>query len=340
MWDVFTTIIDVISPVRDHIVFAGVWYVVNHMEERIWEIDAKSLDWLAAFCGNDFFPYLTFVTTHWDCVNNSYYQKLERRLGQRKQQWKHFLNGGAKTYQHGKLYEDDGTEQNKTLDYQLDDERLSLQAWKMVSRHCQQLPASIPRVLQELIERTSLERITAARVLRPIMSVPPAKALCLDNRLETRPHQDQRPRHSLAEKLFQGQVSIQSQGSTECELDQTNPSPVDEESSSNENPNVFSVGIEAVGEAVGETVSRVSKDKTYTSNIRSGDGLSTSAWPNPLSVVDFLIAHGQPHTIAARSRLADDWNIHAGPNGSQVQNHALLREGKRRVDANGGKWLC
>jgi hypothetical protein len=90
---------DVIDKVRDHAIFAGVWYVIDNRPPRDTAFEAKLSDWLASFCGESFFPYVTFVTTHWGCSDPRDLEGHKKRLASRKEQWKPFIDGGAETYQ-------------------------------------------------------------------------------------------------------------------------------------------------------------------------------------------------------------------------------------------------
>lgn len=65
--------------------------------------DAKFCKFLSALCGEKFFPYVTFVTKHWDYAASERLKSLETQLKKRTERWRKFLNKGAMTYEHGKI---------------------------------------------------------------------------------------------------------------------------------------------------------------------------------------------------------------------------------------------
>ena len=166
-WDVFLKIMDCVDVIRENAIFVGVWYVIDNRLPRHTKFEAKLHDWLAAFCGEHFFPNITFVTTHWGCTDSRDLGEYNKRLANRKERWKPFLDKGAKTYQHGKLYFN-GEETDQTLSWHNSKEELCAQAKQMVSRHCQHLPSGMPQIIQELNEKLKTrENTAAANVFRP-----------------------------------------------------------------------------------------------------------------------------------------------------------------------------
>jgi len=51
-------------------------------------IETKFVGWLVAFCGEDYFPYITFATTHWSCIVDQQLAQYQYKLEQRKIKWK------------------------------------------------------------------------------------------------------------------------------------------------------------------------------------------------------------------------------------------------------------
>lgn len=62
-WQVFCEIMKIVQDLHNHAVF-GVWYLFDNTR-RGEQLDKTLLSWLAAFCGNAFYPSLTIVTTFW-----------------------------------------------------------------------------------------------------------------------------------------------------------------------------------------------------------------------------------------------------------------------------------
>jgi hypothetical protein len=167
-WEIFCDIVDILDQIRGHAVISGVWFVVNNLTPRRSRgFDGRLYTWLAQFCGDGFFPHLTFVTTFWEAHDESQLQSHNTRLrGRMGQEWASFLSHGARSHQFGKRYVN-GVEIEETLSWHTDTGELSAQAREMVTLYCQDAPTIEPRILQQLNENTPRDFTTAAQVFRP-----------------------------------------------------------------------------------------------------------------------------------------------------------------------------
>ncbi|KAH9216702.1 hypothetical protein DL95DRAFT_117241 [Leptodontidium sp. 2 PMI_412] len=158
-------IVRLIDDIRAHISMVGVWYVVDNTAARSPSIEGKLIEWLTAFCGEDYYSSITFVTTHWEFSEAQVLAEWEEMLQRRKLVWARFLDGGAETYQHGKIYGDnEETSQIPTLSWRNDKPTLCTNARDMLLRRCQDANHTLPRIIQELNEGRTAVETTAAKV--------------------------------------------------------------------------------------------------------------------------------------------------------------------------------
>lgn len=158
-------IVRLIDDIRAHINMVGVWYVVDNTAAHSPSIEGKLIEWLAAFCGEDYYSNITFVTTHWEFSEAQVLAEWEEMLERRKSVWARFLDRGAETYQHGKIYGDnEETSQVPTLSWRNDKPTLCANARDMLLRRCQDANHTLPRIIQELNEGRTAVETTAAKV--------------------------------------------------------------------------------------------------------------------------------------------------------------------------------
>jgi hypothetical protein len=130
-------------------------------------------NWPAKFCRSDFFLNLTFVTTFWDYTDALEGEALNSRLARRQELWREFLDGGATTYQHGKVYDKHGEETEGVLSWYGPRDTLVSQGKAMLSRVCRDSPTVQPKVVRELSGGSSCENVSAANVFCPAPATPP-----------------------------------------------------------------------------------------------------------------------------------------------------------------------
>lgn len=102
--EAFRAIVRGIQTIRRNARIVGVLYVTKISHSRVETIDHKLLNFIQSFCGDDYIPHITFITTHWtaslDWEKTTYNAKL-RNL---QLLWDKYLVKGAKLYQHGREY--------------------------------------------------------------------------------------------------------------------------------------------------------------------------------------------------------------------------------------------
>ncbi|RHZ67324.1 uncharacterized protein CDV56_106958 [Aspergillus thermomutatus] len=106
-WDVFHRLMTAMSVVERYVEFRGVLYVDSMEENRVTPATEKILTWLWLFCGQDYMPNVTIVTTRWDGLDVDGIQSKMSRV----ERWQaegllqRFFSHGASIYHHGLVME-------------------------------------------------------------------------------------------------------------------------------------------------------------------------------------------------------------------------------------------
>lgn len=123
-WDVFYRLMTAMSIVHSYAEFRGVLYVDDIKENRVTPAAHQMLTWLSLFCGQDYMPNVTIVTTRWDGLDqDGIKDKLSRfEKWQEQELFKRFHNNGngANIYHHGLIKE---SGQYRTLHIKRDSEK-------------------------------------------------------------------------------------------------------------------------------------------------------------------------------------------------------------------------
>ncbi|KIW98884.1 uncharacterized protein Z519_00547 [Cladophialophora bantiana CBS 173.52] len=326
-WDTFSKIMEMIEEIRGIATIVGVWYVVDNSRPRDEAFERTLRSWLAAFCGEEFFPYLTIITTFWDCRTRQDTEKLEKRLQQRKQLWSPFLDHGAKTYEHGKVYEN-GVARGQFLSWEHQQSELATQARSVVARVCHELPSVQPRLFRELGENSSYENTTAANVLRQARSPPSAGR---DVPGENSERQSARNTSSAdwSQKPSQSQAQPNNQQPSENQHQHTHMPQQSRGQSQQNNGNLnssdwvgplFRIGLHFLEQGIQAGYSPGASSAPGGFTHRSSDGFNSK-----VSLVDFLNERGQDSSLGAREVLAQKFNIKGSP-GSPKWNGDILRK--------------
>lgn len=149
--------------VGDSVDFAGILYV-HAMGTTLSTGASMLLRWLDAFCGPEYYPRVTFITTMWDAFSTSGVQTQNRLLPQWEQQWNNFIQGGSRVYHHGKFY-DGGATTDRILDVDTDSQERQCQVWKMISQYHGSFHPLVPLVVKELRQGLAIEDTKAGNVL-------------------------------------------------------------------------------------------------------------------------------------------------------------------------------
>ncbi|KAG2002839.1 hypothetical protein GB937_009489 [Aspergillus fischeri] len=140
-WDVFHRLMTAMSVVERYVKFRGVLYVDSMEENRVTPATEKILTWLWLFCGQDYMPNVTVVTTRWDGLDAD---GIETKMA-RVEKWRaegllqRFFEHGASIYHHGLVMEGGNY---KTLHIERQAERRGVLARDAITALYQHPPAS------------------------------------------------------------------------------------------------------------------------------------------------------------------------------------------------------
>ncbi|KAL4733485.1 hypothetical protein BDV11DRAFT_175654 [Aspergillus similis] len=128
-----------------------------------------ALEFLEHFCGLEYSPYITFVTTMWDeCNRERAMRRHDENVQQIKErQWAPFIARGAEVYHHGRVYEN-GEPMLANLD--IEDQAAERRSYvrDMIGRvYSKDKEYTVPPlIVQELRAHASLPATTAGRYLQ------------------------------------------------------------------------------------------------------------------------------------------------------------------------------
>jgi hypothetical protein len=105
-WDIFYRLMTAMSVVQSYVQFRGVLYVNSFQGNRITPGAEKILKWLSLFCGLEYMPNVTIVTTMWDGLDADGIEEKLARIAQ----WEDgllnpLIKNGASFYHHGLIQE-------------------------------------------------------------------------------------------------------------------------------------------------------------------------------------------------------------------------------------------
>lgn len=160
---IFRNIVALLQLVGNSVEFAGILYV-HAIGTTLSTGSSMLLTWLEAFCGPDYYPRVTFVTTMWDELGLRGVQTQNRLLPQWMEKWDKFIQGGSRAYHHGKFY-DNGIATDRILDVEKDSEERKRQVWAMISRYHRHDDCLVPQVVDELRSGLAIEYTTAGHAL-------------------------------------------------------------------------------------------------------------------------------------------------------------------------------
>lgn len=95
-----------LDATKDSVTYSGVLYI--HPATVQFSNDCqRALEFLEHFCGLEYSPYITFVTTMWDeCTQERAMRRHDDNVKQIKEKkWAPFIHRGAQVYHHGRVYE-------------------------------------------------------------------------------------------------------------------------------------------------------------------------------------------------------------------------------------------
>lgn len=301
----FLLIANMINNLRAHITLQGVWYVINNSLPPDTRFDVELLNWLSAFCGKEYYPYITIVTTHWGCTLQKEFSYLTMNFKDWKHVWEGILSTDIETYQHGKRYNRFGGEMDQvpTLSWHTDKTALRENAREMVRRRCGVVHDVQPRFVSELNEGKEIGDTTAAKALRPLTPTPSSTST-------SHPPPPPPPPPAAAKS--------------------NPPQPTPDSSFWGWLGN--NIGIELNHHGISLRFGPMTTNFGFpspSSSSSSKTNVFPSAGgfrPDPNSVVDAFKARGMDSSLAARTQWASQYSVDSGfPAGSAEQNRAILR---------------
>ncbi|OAP63928.1 hypothetical protein AYL99_03155 [Fonsecaea erecta] len=160
--EVFFEVARGIKAIYQHATIVGVLFVASVNSSRVGNLDRKLPEFLKLFCGDEFVPRITFVTTHWTHPDAA----QSNRFAQLRSLWWSFLAGGAGLYHHGRKYNNQHEDTGICLTWPSNRDEIAGYARNMVSRHYGGVEAPVLRILTELDRGNGLYLTSAAKFLR------------------------------------------------------------------------------------------------------------------------------------------------------------------------------
>lgn len=123
-WDIFQRLMAGMSVVQPYVQFRGILYVDTMDQDRVTPAAEKILTWLFYFCGTDFIPNVTIVTTKWDGLDEDGIETKLTRFNKWKENalLRRFFHHGAGSYHHG-LVGEEGNYRTLHIDRKADKRR-------------------------------------------------------------------------------------------------------------------------------------------------------------------------------------------------------------------------
>ncbi|KAI9036274.1 uncharacterized protein KD926_002092 [Aspergillus affinis] len=163
--DILREIAKLLEVTKTSVTYAGILYV--HPANQIYSDETeKGLKFLEVFCGLDYSPSLTFVTTGWDALSLNQIPRSDASIRQMQTfKWTAFIEKGAKVYHHGRRY-DGGLPTLEVLDIDGDREPRSRTAQGIIADlYPHEKSYAAPLIIQELRMELNLEDTTAGKYL-------------------------------------------------------------------------------------------------------------------------------------------------------------------------------
>jgi hypothetical protein len=164
-WDVFHRLMTAMSVVERYVEFRGVLYVDSMEENRVTPATEKILTWLWLFCGQEYMPNVTVVTTRWDGLDAD---GIETKMS-RVERWRaegllqRFFEHDASIYHHGLIMEGGNY---KTLHIERQAERRRLLARGAITARYHHPTSLKLQIYTEIANGATIDTTLAGRWLR------------------------------------------------------------------------------------------------------------------------------------------------------------------------------
>jgi hypothetical protein len=161
---VFREIIRGIEAVRPYAKIIGVMLVTRINDSRAEALDNKLVGFVHKFCGNDYIPQVTMVTTFWNVSEERDKLAFDEKLRGRLESWRRTLGQKLKHYQHGRRYQN-GNDTGVCLRWDGDKVDIKEYVKEMVSHHYGNINPHDPQIVQELVANRPQSETAAGQFL-------------------------------------------------------------------------------------------------------------------------------------------------------------------------------
>lgn len=164
-WHIFTMLVTAMATIERYVKFRGLIYVDAFDNVRATNSAHKILTWVKLFCGNEYMPNVTIVTTKWDKQDDD---EIEEKLESfacwsKGDLLQPLLSHGAKVFHHGLIRDNNNWQKLKLK--KKPTER-ALYAKRMIHEHYGD-PSNIPlQVYREIADGHTIDTTTAGSWLR------------------------------------------------------------------------------------------------------------------------------------------------------------------------------
>ncbi|KAH2485673.1 hypothetical protein KXV28_001211 [Aspergillus fumigatus] len=164
-WDVFHRLMTAMSVVERYVQFRGVLYVDSMEENRVTPATEKILTGLWLFCGQDYMPNVTVVTTRWNGLDADGIETKMARVGKWRAEGllKRFFKHDASIYHHGLVMEG---ENNRTLHIERQAERRRVLARDAITALYEHPTSLKLQIYTEIANGATIDTTLAGRWLK------------------------------------------------------------------------------------------------------------------------------------------------------------------------------
>jgi hypothetical protein len=168
--EAFFEIVRGIEAIHPFARITGLLYVTCINQTRFDDFDRNLIKFIRSFCGDEYLPRITFVTTFWTAVGEKQKTIFNKQLDLLQNKWREGIDEQPKLYQHGREYDTEGLDTGRFLDWFEDRAQIAVHGRGMISRHYRGTrlpePRNIdPRIVQELNANTPIHLTDAGKLL-------------------------------------------------------------------------------------------------------------------------------------------------------------------------------
>ncbi|KAH7384608.1 hypothetical protein BKA66DRAFT_81711 [Pyrenochaeta sp. MPI-SDFR-AT-0127] len=329
--EVFREVVSGIGAISPHARIIGVLLVTSMHHTRVSKMDEKLLRFTREFCGDEYLPQVTDVTTFWETHSETQKQLYDTRLANRLEKVKELwsVQGHITHYQHGRKY-DGERDTGISLEWDKDRDEMAGYAKDMVLRHYGSINPREPRIVQDLRSYT-FEHTAAGQSLGLIPELTKESTLnlaCSSSSAVLEPEEQN------TEKLKQDSLTQEPSKEDPPQLSSSLDETLKQEASSHTNEKGFwDYALDVVGTVVRNIDFNVTTGSTMSNTgINFGGSPLQSSPPHiPIerryhglmdhnSVVDAFKVRGWDSDPASRARVGQQLGISGTPGSGQYND--------------------